>query len=239
MQLLLLHAKMLRRICSAKWVASPGTRGTLTAQPTSVASSKLSGLLSPLPYPTLSLSFLPPSHVNRAHSGVKMRLFLRCPLAEKGIKSPLDCQHLLPFCAFCSASASSSFRFCAPSAPVSLPQSPCAFPYCSPYCNICNCLRHLDFFYFYFVLILLLIVLLILLLILCLLPSSFFLLRSTFYILPSTFCLNLLHSTSSFFLLSYNYYNLPSTLTFYLLPRPFSFYFYILYQAVFLLPSSY
>lgn len=31
--------------------------------------------------------------------------FLRCPLAEKGIKCPLDCQHLLPFCAFCSASA--------------------------------------------------------------------------------------------------------------------------------------
>lgn len=103
----LLHAKMLWSICSAKWVASR-TRGIGHTQQTlhwklqlQVASPNslppFPAPLSPSPRSTL-VTLTGPIQALRCD-------FLRCPLAEKGIKCPLDCQHLLPFCAFCSASA--------------------------------------------------------------------------------------------------------------------------------------
>lgn len=107
----LLHAKMLQRICSAKWVASR-TRGTGHTQQIlhwqlqlQVASPN--SLLPWLPSPPPPLSSSPCSTLVTLTGPIQaLRCdFLRCPLAEKGIKCPLDCQHLLPFCAFCSASA--------------------------------------------------------------------------------------------------------------------------------------
>lgn len=130
----LLHAKMLRRICSAKWVASR-TRGTGHTQQTLHRQLQLQ-VASPksLPFSPRSALFPSPSStlVTLTEPIQALRCdFLRCPLAEKGIKCPLDCQHLLPFCAFCSASA--SVFFCSPSLCAILHVSPLL-----PFCSVCT-----------------------------------------------------------------------------------------------------